>query len=458
MARLDALGLARNVIALVVVAIVAAVVVLSLGPLAAAPGDSSAASTPPVAAASPTPVQSASSHPPTPTSVAVPSATATLTPADSTATQTVRVTTAPIVYTNSNGPDPGDYAPDAYPFLEEARALPDFAGVWVDENLDYHVAVSKDIEAAIAALEPGIPRGVTVYFHLYQYSYAFLDDLRDEFFEDRDELMTKGIVISFGSVREIEGQVYIGMSPLSGEAVRYMESRYTGPIVYEYGGVSALRPFEPPRYEEVRLIALEDGDDLGFLTCGHRPFPEGALESAPVAPDATGPEYDALREDLGIYVDVYGDLSSLGWVLAEKDEFGATFLTRSRDGWFEAPVFAGSTGWVPGTIDDCSPKPFTLDDHPSASWSLDPDFPASRSGSTEIHVLVTEHACASGGSPVGRILPPIVEYRGSTLNIDIWIRGVGPATCPGNPSLAVTILLPKPLGDRELAGDTPRRH
>lgn len=211
----------------------------------------------------------------------------------------------PFAYTNPDGPPSGDYPADGYPFVEQARALPNFSGIWVDENQrDFHVAVTKDIEAAIEALAPGIPRGITVYFHLHDYSYSELDELSSAIIGDRDELLTKGIVVSFAGVGEVEGRVEIGISPLTPETLEYMQRRYMGPIDYEAGGVSALRRFDPP-VRAVHLIALRDGDDVGLMTCGRRPFPETALSSAPVDLNAISPE---IRRYAGEPGDICGDL------------------------------------------------------------------------------------------------------------------------------------------------------
>ncbi len=118
--------------------------------------------------------------------------------------------------------------------------------------------------------------------------------------------------------------------------------------------------------------------------------------------DATGPEDEALQEALDIYVDIYGELSTLAWIEAERDEFGATFLARRGDTWMEAPVFADIDGWVPGTIDYCTPRPFTSADSGDANWWPDPAYPAPGSADTEIHVLVMEIGVCQRSVPGGK--------------------------------------------------------
>jgi hypothetical protein len=195
---------------------------------------------------------------------------------------------------------------------------------------------------------------------------------------------------------------------------------------------------------------------MGLMTCGGRPFPESALVSRPAGIDVAGPDVAAaLREAFAIYVDIYGDLSNRPWVLAAQDDFGATFLASQGDRWLQAPVFAGKADWVPGTIDSCVPHEFGSSDYGQAAWRLDPDFAEPTAESTEIHVLVTEQACASGSSPASRLVPPMVSYSSRELTIQMGVRGLGMATCPGNPALPVTVVLPEPLGDRDLVGDSP---
>jgi hypothetical protein len=85
-----------------------------------------------------------------------------------------------------------------------------------------------------------------------------------------------------------------------------------------------------------------------------------------------------------------------------------------------------------------------------AAWRVDPE---ARIGpeSTSIPVLVTEIECASGQSPEGRILDPLVEYRADAVVISISIY-TDPGDCPSNPEYPLTVALSEPLGDRVLLG------
>jgi hypothetical protein len=358
--------------------------------------------------------------------------------------------------TNPDGPDPADYAPDEYPLIETAYGLPTFAQLWIDDNQrDVHIALTGDVDGAIEALRDGVPRGVTVYFHIVEHTQDELCAIRDQMFADREELMRRGIVLWSGGCGNANNRVEVGLSPLTPEVLAYMRSRYAGPIAYEGSGSSMLMPYEPLELAEVRLDAVREGDDLGLSTCGGRPFPAETIERAPSDIETEGDEYRALRQALDIYVDVYGDLNRLGWILAEKDEYGATFLADRGDTWLEAPVFAGRDGWVPGTIDYCSPRRLTGDEGGNAALYLDPAYPEPDRTATVIHVLVEEQACASGSSPADRLLPPMARFTRDSVTLTIRVRRVGgAAACPGNPRLPVAVHLPEPLGDRTLRGVT----
>ena len=361
-----------------------------------------------------------------------------------------------VPYTNPNGPDWSGKAPDTYPVIEQAQRLATYAGLWFDPNqIDLHIAVTSDIDGAIAKLGKYVPRGVTVYFQLAPESEADLEALTDKIFNDYDSLREKGIVLSSGAPDQTTSRVEITMSPAMPETIAYMQQLYPGPIDYTAGDIVPLQRYDPPG-GDVLVIAVT-GDQLsGLLTCGQRPFPETGLQSAPVDVNSPGLEFDALRQAFDTYRDAFGDLSPLPWILVERDDYGATFLTQRDSGWLEEMVVAGAGGWVPSTLSECTPRPFTADDGGPATWALNPAFPAPEASSTELHLLIVENACASASSPVGRVLPPIVDYGTDTLTANIRVRPIGGiANCPGNPSQAITVVLPQPLGGRSVVGGVP---
>jgi len=138
-------------------------------------------------------------------------------------------------------------------------------------------------------------------------------------FEDREELMRRGIVITYGGCGNAKNRVSVGMSPQTPAAIAFMKSRYDGPIDYEAAVGFALREFEPPDIEAVWLAASVQNGDPGLSTCSRRPFAAAAIESASTDINANGSEFAALREALSIYLDVYGEMAGLGGILAERE-------------------------------------------------------------------------------------------------------------------------------------------
>jgi hypothetical protein len=438
MARLPGLGLARTVVALATLAAVVAVAFLLYV-------------RPPASGADPTPSAISEGTTPTPANEPPPRTDPEPTPAAA-----GRGVVA--VLTNPDGPPLAPDGPDGpdteYPFIPIAYGLPTYAALWLGDNpREVHIAVTRDVEGAIAAVRDAVPRGVTVYFYVYEHTNAEVCALRDAIFRDREKLMKIGIVLNSGGCGNRENRVDIGISPFTPEVLAYMRALYEGPVDYADVGGLSLRPVDPPAPEGMRLLAHTDDGHLGLETCGRRPFPTGATNGSPAPLESDGPEFAALREALETYVDVYGDLTTLNWVLVERDDFGATFVADRGDTLLEAPVFASRDGWVPGTIAYCEPRPVTPRDGNEARLYFDPAHPLPTARSTELHALVHEMECSSGTSPASRLMPPLVRYEPGRVAVRVRIRPVaGGANCPGNPMQPVTLVLPAPVGDREIVG------
>ena len=117
-------------------------------------------------------------------------------------------------------------------------------------------------------------------------------------------------------------------------------------------------------------------------------------------------------------------------------------------------IWAGSGGG------ECLPVVELPEGLGEATWSLDPSFPAPQPGHTELHLLVTEMNC-TGATPIGdRLVGPEVRESADAVAIAVAVVPLEGTffNCPGNPSLAVTVELAEPLGDRTLtdaAGNPP---
>ncbi len=86
-----------------------------------------------------------------------------------------------------------------------------------------------------------------------------------------------------------------------------------------------------------------------------------------------------------------------------------------------------------------------------ASWWVDPATLPLPASTRTIRGLIHERACASGRSPEGRILDPMVTYRSHAIEVTFTItKRPGGQDCQGNPSFPVEIRLAEPLGTRAL--------
>ena len=89
----------------------------------------------------------------------------------------------------------------------------------------------------------------------------------------------------------------------------------------------------------------------------------------------------------------------------------------------------------------------------AADWKLSA---TTTKTSTTLKVLVTERACASGKSAVGRIAKPKVSYEADRVVITIGVTPLtGKQSCTANPATRLTVTLSEPLGGRELYNGSP---
>lgn len=356
----------------------------------------------------------------------------------------------PVAFTNPDGPSGGE-PPDGYEFMTVAQSLPTFAGIWVNQFRDeVHIALTCDVDGAIAKFGELVPREKTVLFHLVEHTHAELRSIVDSVFEDHDEWMADGIYLGSGSVDEKRNLVEIGIDPLTPAIVDEMTRRYGEPIEF----VHLERPFHLPSpwpTEPETLVAVRapaEGERL--VECGGLRFLASLF-------DAEGEDVPAdLAEDLRaaatFWTTEFPNLGELTWRLVERNDDSAAFLARDAhgDGWIYLGLQHDGQGWTPSGVGGCEPGA-ALEDTGVAHWVLDPVFASPGPEATELHILITERACASGQPAFGRMSPPVVIYTPDELILTAGVRPVGgAATCPSNPVTPATVILPEPLGDRVL--------
>jgi hypothetical protein len=186
------------------------------------------------------------------------------------------------------------------------------------------------------------------------------------------------------------------------------------------------------------------------LTCGEGLVFHPALLEVPGHAE-TDP--DAAAEALRSHLIASPSMPRSGWIRVAHRADKAQFVTRDvdGDGWVVIGVGALQGRWSADFIAECHPEIVPPAGVNRAEWRLDPGFPPPAAGDRQIHVLINELACASGRSPEGRVLPPIIAPSETAITIAILVTSrPGGQDCPGNPDFAMTVQLPDPLGGRTL--------
>jgi hypothetical protein len=231
---------------------------------------------------------------------------------------------------------------------------------------------------------------------------------------------------------------------------------YVAVLLAACAGADGSSPTAIPTFpvDPERLATAVDAAPEAKLTCGFpdRTFPADRLDQPTNAWDQSGPIFDALHEAVDLF-DFAGDLGELGWFVAQQDDSGALFVARgdADPAWWYVVVEKDGSAWKPGGMGGCGLNVQLSDEFLPAQWSLDPDYPAPTSSSTELHILVWELACHDEYAATGRTSAPVVVYGAETLTVTIGVRPLeGAHTCPGTPGTPAILTLPKELDGRTL--------
>lgn len=355
--------------------------------------------------------------------------------------------TGPVVFTNHEGP-PTAETPDGYPLVEAARELPTFGGVWVDDfRREIHIALTCDVDGAIAQIGHLVARNQELHLHLVRYTYAELERASDRIFADHDLLRAEGLFISYGGIDERGNRVEIGIDPLDDAIAADLRLRYGEALQFVHAPRPQAPATAPPGGREIVEAVARAPDAEPMVSCGGRPFPASLLED----PDAEGVP-DDMVEDFAAVVQFWRSefpgLERLRWRMAHRDDSSAEFIARRDSGWVSLTLEHDGGGWTPAGAGECRPEPAT-EGAGRATWWLDPAYAAPGPEATELHILVMEQACASGQPAFGRITAPQAVYTADTLTLTVSVHTVG-GTCPSNPPTPATVVLPQPLGERAL--------
>ena len=207
-----------------------------------------------------------------------------------------------------------------------------------------------------------------------------------------------------------------------------------------------------PREAEVEIGAppgrVPDEDAERSYSCFSRPYPESVWSEQRPAEDVDHPGRETLLAELG-----EEDLA--GWfVLEASDErlSVARELAEPRnDGFRQTHDIVGivlhNRQWKLEQWSSCVPR-LAIEGFGDAELSLAaPPAP----DSTDIELLVTEVACASGRDATGRVRVVALDERSDAVHVIVGlVPNRGDHTCPSNPATPFTLTLSEPLGDREL--------
>ena len=218
-------------------------------------------------------------------------------------------------------------------------------------------------------------------------------------------------------------------------------------MVAACGATNVAPPSAPPSVEPSNDLPLDPG--VLPLTCGDgHVFHPGLLD----VPGSAETDPDAAAAALRVAI-VRRQLPASGWSRVVQVADRVLFLARRADGpAFNAVGLQLRDGvWRPELDGRCEPEVVIPPGVSRAELRLDPAFPPPGLADRAVRVLITERACASGQSPEGRVLPPIVSPREQAITLTILVTTrPGDRDCPGNPEFAMVIDLPEPLGDRPL--------
>jgi hypothetical protein len=216
--------------------------------------------------------------------------------------------------------------------------------------------------------------------------------------------------------------------------------------------IASTPPAAAPTFDPALLAGV-------IFTCGDGlAFPAELLAGAGQAESETDSAGQALR-DIVTGPDGTG-LPLSGWHRVISTPTSVLFVAPDGAQWSMVQLTAAAGGWFMDLSGACSLGPALPEGVGKASWWLDPAAGAPPADATSVAAFVLEEACASGKSPAGRVLPPVITASDTSISVMFAIRKrPGGQDCPGNSPLAIMIDLGGAIGGRKLfdAGEFPPR-
>jgi hypothetical protein len=330
-----------------------------------------------------------------------------------------------------------------------AGAAIEGAGVTMGPSTSELTPTSIDPDATVAS------SGMVVDVVQVAHTQAELEAVQDEVMPALDGTGIEVHGVGSGGSRN---RVEIDVAEPDDEARRIVAEHLPADVVCLSGKGWAPPPTIDPATPPT-LIPPEGSDPM--VSCGgDRAVPAAALDAPLGFEESSHPVAVVLRETLvdspevALWPDeswrlLYEDGETAIVVGGDPPSMSMTFEW-TGDRW----IWSGSGGG------ECQPVVAVPEGLGEATWSLDPSHPPPAATDTELHLLVNEVAC-TGSTPIGdRLVGPEVRETEDAVLVAVAVVPLpeGFYDCPGNPSLAVTVELEMPLGDRTLtdgAGNPP---
>lgn len=212
---------------------------------------------------------------------------------------------------------------------------------------------------------------------------------------------------------------------------------------------TAASPTEAPPAE-----AADPVRTISEVSCGGPGFPIGILDEPGRAETFDDPAAAVLRHHLANPTADSGWLPDAGWREVARTETEVTYVADAAPvtdpPYAVVTVVREDNGWIVAGWSQCRLQASVGPDLGLASFRVAPDVPLAP-GSIEIPVLVTERACNSGRDAQGRIVDPLIVLGDEAVTVTFAVRPVeGDQDCPSNPETPHLLILPEPLGEREL--------
>jgi hypothetical protein len=189
------------------------------------------------------------------------------------------------------------------------------------------------------------------------------------------------------------------------------------------------------------------------LSCGGLGFPADVLAGEGSAEMNRDVAAQALRRHLetgGLEVEFLPDT---GWIEARRSDDSVLYLAPDSSGdggWASVSVERDGDEWSVQGWGGCDLQPDVGPWLGIASFRVAPHEELDPAA-TQLDVLVTERACASGSDALGRTVAPAVVSDDTSVTVIFAVRPRGGGnTCPSNPETPFVLELPEPLGEREL--------